>query len=213
MHVRRSIAALGALALATIAGAASAAENNYVLTLPNQSGTIVGTPFTNETVIYTIRADTATLTSYPQIANFPLSGKCVTASSGSVQIGTDLPVALTGSNLFCTADAGTLTGVYFTGANGWNHHLDSGVLDLSTPGSSVGPGPDHNLAIPYAIPITGGTLSITSDNSSGNTATAAVVAVAVPTAIPTLSEWAMIVFGFVLAGSTALFVQRRRSFT
>ena len=31
-----------------------------------------------------------------------------------------------------------------------------------------------------------------------------------PSAVPTLSEWAMILFGLILAGGAALFVQRRR---
>lgn len=40
--------------------------------------------------------------------------------------------------------------------------------------------------------------------------TSNVVTVAVPVPVPTLSEWAMILFGLVLAGGAALYVQRRR---
>lgn len=38
-----------------------------------------------------------------------------------------------------------------------------------------------------------------------------VVTLLPPAAIPTLSEWAMILFGTVLAGGAALFIQRRRT--
>ena len=37
-------------------------------------------------------------------------------------------------------------------------------------------------------------------------------AVAAPAAVPTLSEWAMILFGLMLAGGAAVLVQRRRQF-
>jgi hypothetical protein len=36
------------------------------------------------------------------------------------------------------------------------------------------------------------------------------VAVAGPAPVPTLSEWAMILFGAILAGGAALYIQRRR---
>lgn len=200
-------ALLGAALLTIAARPASAAVHDYVLTLPNQDGVLLGTPFAAETVVYTVRADTATLTPYPVLANWPAAGpgKCLTATTATVQVGALPAVALTGSVLYCSADGGTLTGVYFNGENSWNHHLDAGPLDLMLPGSTAGPGLDHNLATAYAIPVAGGTLTVSTDSSSGFTATAAVVAVA-PAAVPTLTEWGMILLGMMLAGGAALHI-------
>lgn len=46
----------------------------------------------------------------------------------------------------------------------------------------------------------------------GTTIGDGLAAAAVPTTIPTMSEWALILFGLALAGSAALIVQRRRLF-
>lgn len=211
MRATHVSALVGAALLAFAASPTNAAVNDYVLTLPNQDGVLLGVPFAAETIVYTVRADTATLTPYPLLANWAPAGpgKCVTAISATVQVGALAPVALTDSILFCSADGGTLTGVYFNSENGWNHHLDAGPIDLTVAGSTAGPGIDHNLAVAYAIPVTGGALTVSTDNTSGLTATAAIVAVAMPAVVPTLTEWAMILFGLILAGGAALHLHQR----
>lgn len=62
---------LSAVVLSMSSTPVNAAVNDYVLTLPNQNGAFLGTPFTGETVVCTVRADTATLTSYPVLAIWP----------------------------------------------------------------------------------------------------------------------------------------------
>lgn len=211
---RRKLSALVGAFVLTLGGGgvAHAAIHDYVLTAPNQSGTLLGTPFANETVIYTVRADTATLTAYPSIALFPVAGpgKCVTGTAATVQVGAGAPIAITEPTLFCSADAGGLAGIYFVDQNGPNHHVDTGILDLTTPGA-VGPGVNHNLSTFYAVAITGGAFTDSTDGSSGNTTTAQVIAVAAPATVPTLTEWAMMLMGLVLAGGAAVIIQRRSS--
>lgn len=55
--------------------------------------------------------------------------------------------------------------------------------------------------------------SLTGNNTSIRVSSTGTVALAVPTPVPSLSDWALILFGLMLAGGAALYVQRRQIVT
>ncbi len=82
-----------------------------------------------------------------------------------------------------------------------------GVLFGATPATIVGL--PSNTEVIVTIPPGMGMQNVTVTDSDG-TSGALAYSYAAPAPIPTLSEWAMILFGSLLVGSAALHIERRR---
>ncbi|MGO4410335.1 MULTISPECIES: DUF11 domain-containing protein [unclassified Brevundimonas] len=118
---------------------------------------------------------------------------------------------------------GWLTFVSLAAPGGWTCTTPpvgvSGAVTCSTAGFASGASATFSLTTqlsPAAVGAFSNTATITSataDPTPGNNSAADVdTAVAAPPApVPTLTEWAMILFGLVLAGGAALHLQRRRA--
>lgn len=99
------------------------------------------------------------------------------------------PVVITGTN-FTGATAVTFGGVPGTGLV-----VNSATqITVTTPAHAVG-----TVDVQVTTPV-GTSLNSVADD----------FVYAVPASVPTLSEWAMILFGLLLAGSAALYIQRRQ---
>lgn len=193
---------LAATAASVIAGAASAG------TLTNASVTLsasdVSTP-TTVTTAYTTATEMGTgLNSNILIASFAglalSAGNC---SNGEVTVSVG-GTPLVGAFPICTLFSGN-------------------SIQISLPtGVTVPAGSNVVVAIPNTRASTGptiGTYSATlrTAQSSGTAvdtpATAPTYSFgSAPAPVPTMTEWAMILFGAVLAGGAALFIQRRHQF-
>ncbi|WP_298158455.1 IPTL-CTERM sorting domain-containing protein [Brevundimonas sp.] len=202
-ELSRRLAGLGAaIALAFIAGSAQAGTlTNVSVTLSN---TATSSP-TTLTLNYTIAtAMDGTTNNTLLIAGFPglvmvdgTENACPTSIIVSAN-GTDISSNLSRCRIF--------------GGNS--------VLLRLAPGASV----PANAAIVVTIANTRVTTSSTPGTYTANPfctrdtgadcidepSTLPSYTVIAPTPVPTLSEWAMIVFGTILAGGTALYLQRRR---
>jgi len=95
--------------------------------------------------------------------------------------------------------------------------IPSNKIALNLPaGVTVDTGDTITATLPagYATPTLPGSQAIRMDITNLSTgvqsASGAVSVAAVAAAVPTLSEWAMIMFGTALAGGAALYIQRRR---
>lgn len=117
-----------------------------------------------------------------------------------------------------TTTAGTLPGATYTTIHATAFSPTS-LIALSAAGSGAGQ-PVISLSFP-ALTNAGGTgaASGTEGACSANCTffsgtvrnyTATLASVPAPAPVPTMSEWAMILFGTMLAGGAALYVQRRR---
>lgn len=122
----------------------------------------------------------------------------------------DAPVAVTGTpSLDIVLDTGgTVPAAYFGGSGTsvltFRYTVAAGELDPT------------GIVIGSPVVLNGGTMRVGAINVNrtlnavGNTGGVFVGAVAAPAPVPTLSEGAMILFGMLLAGGAAVYVQRRR---
>lgn len=223
---------LGAvLALATGLGVASAAHagpvtytqtiDHVTLRMPAPIG-----PRTDVTVTLVAQADTNDLFNTPNV--YGVNGKCVLAASATITV-TGVPTQTIASPVHvCATVSGERAGFY-TSAGGVDMMMGSPsayVIDLDQDTSinyvpsDVRPGAGTpTLAISAEAPGGGNVLfthAYATHQSFPNTvASSFVVDVGAappppPATVPTLSEWAMILLGLLLAGGAALHLNRRR---
>lgn len=200
--MKSRLSLLAAVAVCVIAGTASAGTlTNASVTL---SGSEVSTPTTVTAAYTTETAMGSGANSNILIANFAglaFSGGACTNGEVTVSVG---GTPLVGSFPIC--------GLY-----------SGNSIQISLPtGVTVAAGSNVVVTIPNTRASTGPTLGTYSVNlrtaqSSGTAvdtpATAPTYSFgSAPTPVPTMTEWAMILFGAILAGGAAIFVQRRAQF-
>lgn len=211
------------------AGAASAAPATYRMVVDgvqaSMNGTAVGP---NAVVTITINGDTTAVV--PQtIGGGP--GNCVTGS-GTIEVSGGATAAfVSGAAYICARVDGQQVGFYPTpieadfgnpihGGNGGN---GTGALvgaPFGAPGITL---TDNFGPVSYqtntihshgaAVALTGGGTYLGFSPEGGPNSAVSVFEVqlaAAPAPVPTLSEWAMILFGLILAGGAAVMIQRRR---
>ena len=215
--IMRNLFAGALLALGLSAAPALAAPVVLTYTTDNNSGTLLGTPFTGQVV--TLRAtyeSTAPIST--TVVGSP--GTCYAVTSATVTVGSGSAVAITDPTQVCQTNAGRYAGLYDSLPNLISHSEETYAgLDLSTVSGpftiSAGPGCGalgaHNSST--LLNVTGGTFQFSNTNCTNTSASNFAVALAAPpppVPVPTMTEWAMVLFGTLLAGGAALYIQRRR---
>lgn len=197
-----------ALILAASASAASAAPLIYTYEIDNQSGTLVGTPFAAATVTIQVVAESTTLSAQTV---FGLGGQCVTGSSGTVAVNGGAPVAITQQLYVCQANSGNYLGVYPDLGTLTASHFDLPIVgvDLAVPGGPY-PAPAAQAHNGISLTVTGGTYVFGPSYTNTAASFFSIAPAVAPTTVPTMTEWAMILFGLILAGGAAMMIQRRR---
>ncbi len=139
--------------------------------------------------------------------------------SGTFVFDTSLPAAQKLVSINVTETGSTPTSYVFTGGTnaspGWGQPVavattsDRAIsLNLSAIPATAG----GNYTVPWIM------VGRCSSESAGKcqtldnhtVASGVVISSSAPAAVPTLSEWAMILFGMILAGGAGLYIQRRR---
>ena len=231
---RRAFSAALAFATLLIAGQAAAQATNYVftgapyVTVNNSAGCTVGECATYTTAM---RASATFTFAVPLAANLPFADRTggITAYTFSDGVRTTTgpgPLATTYSVRFATDGTGKPTGVSVT------------LERTPGPPYAISAPADPNSYISYVVfndassqafanslcltrgpsPVAAvsGPGSCTGDNPNAQASTAnstgptVVTVAAAPAPVPTLSEWAMIMLGLLLAGGAAIYIQRRQ---
>ena len=140
----------------------------------------------------------------------------------------DFGIRAGGAGVVATGDRAIFVGVYpttsvpsFQGARlaGTNRLIfdranSTALTPVSIAAFSVAPyaGTTIRLAIINAMQstVSGTGAPVANGYSVAGASNVQAVVVAPPAAVPTLSEWAMILFGLILAGGAALYIQRRQ---
>lgn len=198
-----------------MAGSAQAAPVTYTYHADNAGGTINGASFgPGTTYDVIITADTTAITGAAIAGG---SATCAPSITAAVSIAGGA-VGTIGTPLFvCIRDSGARLGIYaYDGASYTNFIYTNPVLaggsavlttltSRSIPTSGIVSTGNSSMVSLTA----GGTFVPTAPNANNSTASFFSVA-NTPAPVPTLSEWAMILFGAILAGGAALYIQRRR---
>lgn len=218
MFIKSFGAAAGAAALFfALSSAAQAAPVTYTQVITNaQGGTLAGAAIpVGATVTITANGETTAITAGTVYGQ---PGSCVLTTLPRVQVNAGPQVAITQPIYVCARTDGSFAG--FWTAN--NPTLDSQWLSvaysatafsLSTPSvinyiaNTIH---SHQMFFGGNVTVTGGDYVINSEATNGAGSSLTTAAAAPPATVPTLSEWAMILFGVILAGGAALYVQRRR---
>lgn len=193
----RMLSCLAAATLAVsatlVAGQAAAQTRTYNFSGNYNFGTSTGTYTGSYTVDYAtnrVTSGSSTSSAGTSFPGPPVSG----ASEGNLY----LPSYVANGTGFSLVEAGAAPGRRYVSLNVGNS------LDATAPTfSSL----EERVCVNTACDQT----SISRVAFGGGTIVAGpLIPVAVAAPVPTMSEWALILFGAVLAGSAALFVQRRR---
>lgn len=200
------------VAAAVLAGAtaAAAAPLEISYTTDQQAGALGATPFgPNSVVVLRATYDDASPLASTVIGS---AGTCFSASASSVQIDGGPIVAITDPIWVCATTTGFYPGLYVDqGATLLAHSDDAHPgLDLATPSGPhvISANQAHVIGLPVAT--TAGALSLTSSFTNTGASNFSVTAAASPAVVPTLSEWALILFGGLLAMTAGLTLARRR---
>lgn len=209
-----------ALALG-VASAAQAGPVTYTQTIDHVTLRMpapIG-PKTDVTVTLVAQADTASIVASGNV--FGLAGKCVLASSATITV-TGVPTQTFVSPIYvCATNIGERAGFYTAAGGGANEFLigspSAYVIDLDQAtnstymASDIRPGaarpaiPDGDVVFNYMYAT-----HQTFPNTTASTFVTALGGPPPPAPVPTLSEWAMILLGAILAGAAALTLSRRR---
>lgn len=148
-----------------------------------------------------------------QIASGQTVGQSLSISNGTA-------TAITGAAYNYTFPPGNWNYTTDTGCSGGNlgNNGGSSTVSLTNLGVSAGGTCTINFTFRPAnagvFGLSASTVTYTGgDNASPKVLTAGVrptLTVTAPTPVPTLSEWAMILLGTILAGGAALYIQRRQ---
>lgn len=213
-----------AAAVALVIGAPAAAfavPVTYTQSITNvQGGRLAGATIpTGSTVTISANADTANITAGTAAG---AAGSCVLTTSPTVRVGAGTAVAITQPIYACVRTNGSYAGFYTTNSsNSLTQGLSVAYLPtsfslntLSTLTYGAGDIHTHNEFTGYGagvgfVSVTGGDYAANAEVSNTSASTLTAAAAAAP-AIPTMTEWAMILFGMILAGGAALYLQRRR---
>lgn len=174
------------------------------------SGTVNGTPFTSQAYTFTLQGDTDAATGggtvnpiisgSVTIAGTACSGGCALTSPALYEMRSDFgggSIGVIGIGVTGAPNTGLSEALFTSTAPGLNLALPSGLLTAD----------NTNGYAPYAAFATSaGPVQITANTGPFPTFSSTLTAV-----VPTLSEWAMILFGLILAGGAALMLQRRRA--
>lgn len=198
-----------------VAAGAAATPFTYVLTIPNATGVNDLVPFTDQTLVITVQADTAQIIPVANyLGNSGVPGNCVPATSNSIAVGGGATVHFVAPVYFCADLHASFVGLFTdptVPALSWYF-----LADYSDAGfSSYGLATDFPLTanVPTHTAITqvpldlagGGTASITVSPAVGTTF-AATSATTTATAIPTLGHVGLAALAalLVLAGMTTM---------
>ena len=222
MFIKTLAAAAGAAAFfVALSGAAQAAPVTYTQVITNaQGGRLAGAAIpAGATVTITANADTTNIAAGTATSG---AGSCVLTSSPTVKVNAGAAIAITQPIYACTRTDGSYAGFYTVNnstalTQGLSVAYTATTISLSTP-SVINYGANtihtHNELTGYGagfgvVTVTGGDYVLNSEvsNAAGSSFTTASAA---PAPVPTLSEWAMILLGVVLAGGAAMLIQRRR---
>lgn len=209
MHSGKIMAALAFGGALFAAGSAAAAPLVYTYRLDNQSGTLAGTPFAGATVQFVLNGDSTAV-----VPGSPFEpGQCVPAASATVSVNAAPPVTITTPLFACVGNSGNFAGLYLSaGSSTSPSHADNTMagIDIATAGGPypISANAGHNDSS-VVLAVTGGSFQFSSSGTNSG-ASNFQIAAAAPPPIPTLTEWAMILFGALLAGGAALTLQRRR---
>ena len=177
------------------------------------SGTVNGTPFANQAYTFTLQGDTTATTGggtvnpiasgTVTIAGTACSGGCALTSPALYEMRSDFGGGgggVIGIGVIGSPSVGLNESLFTPTAPGIDLALPTGLLTAD----------NTNGYAPYAAFATSaGPVQITANTGPFPTFSSALAA---PVAVvPTLSEWAMILFGLILAGGAALMLQRRRT--
>lgn len=216
------LAAGAALLCLSIATAAQAAPVTYTQVITNaQGGRLAGAAIpVGATVTLRANAETTAITAGTV---YGAPGSCVLTTSPTVQVNAGPQVAITQPIYACARSDGSFAG-FWTANNPTTDTQWLTVAYTATAFSLSAPSVinyaantlhSHNEYVGYpagtgAVTVTGGDYAINSEvsNTAGSSLTTA--AAAPPATIPTLSEWAMILMGLLLAGAALVTIQRKR---
>lgn len=200
-----SVIAGGVLAIGLLtAGAAAAAPISYTYS-GEGTGTVNGVPFTSQAYSFVVNGDTTAVTGPGNTINAVTSGT-ITIAGTACSAG----CSFTTPGLYRVNSAfqgSTIIGIEVTATPGTalNEFFSPSSPDLSIVTAPITAAATNGFA-PYSIVATsGGPVQIIS-----NTGPLPTFSSTLPATVPTLSEWAMILFGVLLAGGAAMMVQRRR---
>lgn len=207
----RFLSIVGALAFGLVsAGAAAAAPITYTFS-GEASGTVGGVAFTEQAYSFSLLGDTTTTTAGGSIN--VVSSATVTIAGTACAAG----CALTAPNLYdIRSDFGEVSvGVIGIGVIGSAAAVNEAFfpttapfIDLALPFAPLVADATNAVAPYSAVDTSGGPVQIITNT---NNPTFSISLAAAPVAVPTLSEWATILLGLLLAGGAAVLVQRRRS--
>ncbi|WP_428151819.1 IPTL-CTERM sorting domain-containing protein [Brevundimonas sp.] len=229
------MAALLAVGLCAAATPVLASPATYTMVVDGAAGSINGTAFSARVVTLTINADTTAVTT--QTMTGDANSRCVTGPGTVSVAGVASGTFVSGEAYFCTQVDGETSGFYTSLAQIGSNPVHGGANGDNTTGRLTGApfaapgvtlidnfGPVSYLANTHhshgargslqadILLVGGGRYAATAPEASGSTtASTLTVTVMAVNAVPTLSEWAMILFGTLLAGAAALIVQRRRA--
>lgn len=218
MFIKTLGAAAGAAALFfALSSTAQAAPVTYTQVITNaQGGTLAGAAIpVGATVTITANGETTAITAGTV---YGLPGSCVLTTLPRVQVNAGPQVAITQPIYACTRSDGSYAGFWTanfptTDSEFLSVTYTPTAFSLSTPSViNYGAGTIHSHHNFYgaSVTVTGGVFVINSEVTNGAGSSLTTAAAAPPDTVPTLSEWAMILFGALLAGGAALHVQRRR---
>lgn len=148
-----------------------------------------------------------------QIASGQTAGQSLSLSNATA-------TAITGASYNYTFPAGNWNYTNSSGCSGGSLNSNGGSSTVSLTGLGVAAGATCTINFTYQ-PANAGVYGLSAstvtyaggDNASPKALTAGAqptLTVTAPTPVPTLSEWAMILLGTILAGGAALFIQRRQ---
>ena len=211
-------AAAGAAALFfALSSTAQAAPVTYTQVITNaQGGTLAGAAIpVGATVTLTANGETTAITAG---IVYGLPGSCVLTTSPTVQVNAGPQVAITQPIYACSRSDGSYAGFWTANFPTSDSEFLSvaytpTAFSLSTPSVInyvAGEIHSHQFLYGANVTVTGGVFVLNSENTNGAGSSLTTAAAAPPATVPTLSEWAMILFGVILAGGAALHVQRRQ---
>ncbi|MBX3476907.1 MAG: IPTL-CTERM sorting domain-containing protein [Brevundimonas sp.] len=203
------VAGLAVAAGLLIAGTANAAPITYTYS-GEGSGTVNGAPFANQAYSFVLQGDTTATTSGGTIN--PITSGTVTIAGTACSGGCALtsPALYEMRSDFDSSGSGVIgIGVVGGGDTGLNEAFFGATapgLDLALPTAPVIATATNGFAPYVSFATSGGPVQIT-PNTVGPFPTFSSALTAV---VPTLSEWAMILMGLLLAGAGAVWTGRRR---
>lgn len=138
--------------------------------------------------------------------------------SGTFVFDTSLPAAQRLVSINVTETGPTPTSYTFTGGINADHYFGQPAASVTTerviairlPAIPATSGGNYTVPVIYVQNCFSAPAGKCDNMSANQNATNVIITSVAAAAIPTMTEWAMVLFGLILAGGAALMIQRRR---